>query len=220
MGVEPPSTQEVVRALILAIYVLAVILGTLPLYRWMRRRGIPHNVAVYYNRKVIHMAAGGVIAFLTPWLFHEPFVPSLMAFALGAFLYYWHWRGRLLYWFQTEENMYEVNFTVAWGLSLLLIWLATDNPLLAVVPAVFISFGDGVTGVIRNALFARRTKHWAGNLGMLLVVVPLGYMLAGWLGALAGLVASVVERFEFPPIDDNILIAVSSLLVLLAPAII
>ena len=210
---------ELAKAVLLGVYVLGVVLATKPIYHYLRRKGLPHNVAIYYNRKIIHIFAGGLVAFLVPYLFTAPLVPLLMALALGAFLYYWHWRGRLLYWFQTEENMFEVNFTIAWGLSLLILWLATGDPRISVVPAVFIAIGDGVTGIIRNALFAKRTKHWLGNIGMALVIIPLGYLLAGTIGAIAGAVASYVERYEFPPIDDNILVALATLIVLLAPSI-
>jgi dolichol kinase len=207
--------HELSIAGVLSLYVLGVVFLTKPIYNFMRSRGLPHNVAVYYNRKIIHIFAGGIVAFLVPFLFTAPLVPFLMALLLGGFLYYWHYRGKLLSWFQTNENMYEVNFTIAWGLSVLILWILTGDPRISVVPAVFIALGDGVTGIIRNALFARRTKHWAGNLGMLAVVVPLGFILAGLPGVIAGLVSSFVERYEFPPIDDNILIAFSSLLVLL-----
>jgi len=40
------------------------------------------------------------------------------------------------------------------------------------------AFGDGVTGVARNALFKRRTKSAVGNVFMVIVSVPLGYFLA------------------------------------------
>ncbi len=211
---------DFMRALLLSFYVLIIIYVTKPVYEYLRKRGLPHNVAIYYNRKIIHVFAGGVIAVLTPFLFHSPIVPLIMALALGGFLYYWRRTGKLLYWFQTRENAFEVNFTIAWGLSVFLLWIITDNPKISVVPAVFIAFGDGITGVVRNALFARRTKHWAGNLAMLAVVLPLGYFFAGLLGAVAGAVAAFVERYEFPPIDDNILIAFSSTAVLLAPMLI
>jgi phytol kinase len=61
----------------------------------------------------------------------------------------------------------------------------------------------------------KREKHFIGNLYMAGISIPLGYGLAGLggiapAGALAGLAASIVERFEFGVIDDNILVAVSS----------
>ncbi len=220
MSLEPADPlRETLVAVLLGGYVLVIVYGTRLVYEALRRRGLPHNVAVYYVRKIIHMAAGGVVALLTPYVFTSPIIPFAMALALGAFLYTARATGRLMYWFQTKENAYEVNFTIAWGLGILLLWVATGDPRIAVLPALFIAFGDAVTGIIRNAVFARRTKHWYGNLGMALVAVPLGYAYAGLLGALAGLVASIVERFEYPPLDDNVIIVAASTLVLLAGAL-
>ncbi len=171
-------------------------------------------MAIYFVRKYIHMAGGGVVALLVPQAFTGPLIPTLLSLGFALLLLAAR-RLRLLYWFQTGENAYEVNFTIAWGLSLYTIWSITGDPRLAVVPALLISFGDGVTGVVRNLLFRRRTKHWSGNLAMLPVSVGLGYVYGGPLGAVAGLVASVVERLEAPPIDDNLIIAAVSTLVII-----
>lgn len=211
--------HDTIVAIPLALMVLAVVYATKPIYHAMRRRGLPHNVAVYYNRKIIHMAAGGVVALLVPLVFREPLVPLLMALSLGGFLWYMRRSGRLMYWFQVPENSFEVNFTIAWGLSVATLWALLGDPKPAVLPALFIAFGDAVTGIVRNTLFKRRTKHWAGNLAMLAVVTPLGLAYGGVAGAIAALAASAVERFEFPPIDDNILIALASTVTLLAAAL-
>ncbi len=194
----------------LFVYVMGVLLLTKKLYHAMRNRGVPHNVAIYYNRKVIHMAAGGLVAALVPFLFKEFVVPTIMAFVLALMTYIPHRTGKLLYWFQTEENMYEVNFCIAWGVSLAILWVVLGNPKLAVLPAMLISFGDGITGVVRNKLFGRRTKHWIGNVAMASLSLPLGYVYAGPVGMLAGGLACIAERFEFNPIDDNMLIGLVS----------
>jgi len=202
-------------AIALLAYVMAVVVGTKALYDIMRRHGLPHNVAVYYNRKAIHVLAGGVVALLVPLLFSEPWIPFVLALVLALLTYIPHRVGRLMYWFQTEDNMYEVNFCIMWGFSLLILWLLTGDPRVAVFPALLISFGDAVTGIVRNMLFGRRTKHWAGNIAMAALVVPLGFLWLGVWGALAGLIASIVERYEFPPVDDNTLIPLASLAILL-----
>ena len=108
------------------------------------------------------------------------------------------------------------------GLSVYALWIYSGVPWLAVLPAVFMEFGDGVTGIIRNKLFARRTKSAWGNLGMAFVCLPAGYIVGASLnpalpiwGVISGAVASFVERYEFGPIDDNVLIVVASSLVLL-----
>ena len=79
-----------------------------------------------------------------------------------------------------------------------------------------------MTGIIRNLMFQKRTKSAWGNLGMAVVCLPSGFLIGGsispaipiW-GLLSGAVASFVERYEFGPIDDNILIVVASTIVLL-----
>ena len=85
------------------------------------------------------------------------------------------------------------------------------------------AYGDGVTGIIRNKMFAKRTKSAWGNLGMAILCIPLGYLIGKnadpsiplW-GALSGALASFVERYEFGPIDDNVLIVIASSIVIAA----
>jgi len=211
------SLQELAYALALfAWIVLLVTVVTKKLYEWMRSRGLPHNVAIYYNRKVIHMGAGGLVALLTPLVFRTPALPFAFAMLLAALTYVPHGTGRLLYWFQDPENIYEVHFCITWGLSWVLSWLLLGTMLYAVVPTAFMSFGDAVTGFVRNLLFRRRTKSWVGNAAMAAVCVPVGYAYAGPWGALAGLASSVIEHFEFGPVDDNITVPLTALAVLLA----
>jgi dolichol kinase len=158
--------------------------------------------------------AGGVVAVLVPF-FSSWVVPTAAALAIALFLYVPHKTGRLLWWFQDPGNMYEVSFAVMWALVVALSWGVLGDWRLGVVPALFMAVGDSATGVVRNLLFKRRTKHWAGNIAMAAVSVPIGWYYLGVVGALAGLLASAVERFEFPPIDDNVIVPATSFLFLL-----
>ena len=208
--------RELASAVALLGFIVLVLEVTKRFYKLMVESGLKHNVAVYYNRKVIHMLGGGVTALLVPHLFTSPLIPLAFALGLAAALYLPHKRKKVMNWFQTDDNNYEVNFCLAWGLSLLVLWLATGSPYYAVVPALFISFGDAVTGLIRNALYGKRTKSWVGNLGMLVVVSVIGFYYAGYPGLFAGLLSSLVERIEVAPLlDDNVLItAVASAVIL------
>jgi len=206
---------EGITAFLLLAYVLGVVYGTKFLYNYMRKRGASHSVAVYYNRKLIHIFAGGVVALLVPKVFTGAAIPLALSILLAFITYLPHRGGKLMYWFQVEENMYEVNFCLMWGLTLTLAWILLGNPLYGIVPIVFMAFGDAVTGIVRNAVFGRRTKHWLGNLAMLAVSLPAGVFMAGLVGGLAAAVASFIERFELKPIDDNVLISLCSLAVLL-----
>ncbi|NPB00361.1 MAG: dolichol kinase [Crenarchaeota archaeon] len=207
-------TLESIEAIILFLYVIGILYVTKILYNIMRKRGLPHNVAVYYNRKFIHVFAGGVIALLTPILFTSPLIPLILAAVLAVFCYIPHKRGKLLYWFQVEDNMYEVNFCIMWGITIFVLWILFNNPWLAIVPVAFMAFGDAATGVVRNTLFKRRTKHWIGNIAMFATCAPLGLYYAGLPGLVAAAVASLIERFEFNPIDDNVLICISATVIL------
>jgi dolichol kinase len=208
-------------ALLLSLYVLGVLFITLLPYRWMVARGMEPIRAVYYNRKIVHMAAGGVGSLAVPLVFTSPWLPLVAGLLLTALTWAAHLSGWRFYWFQTQENQNDVKFALMWALSVSTLWWLLDDPWLAILPALYMAFGDGVTGIARNALIRRRSKSPVGNVFMLLLCVPLGYAVGLhaqpaiplW-GMVSAVVATVVERYEFGPIDDNILITVASSLIL------
>ena len=206
---------------ILGVWATAVVFAIKPFYDYLVNRGSEHMVAVYYNRKAAHMLAGGVPIIAAPVVFDSP-VWVLLGGVLGSIaLASTHILDRRLWWMQTEQNMNDATFALMLGISVYVIWEYSNEPWLAVLPSLFMAFGDGVTGIIRNKMFKRRTKSAWGNVGMATLCLPLGYfvgMMAEpaiplW-GLLSGLVASVVERYEFGPIDDNVLIVIFSSAVL------
>ena len=209
------SMVEILASVILFLWVVFVVnFLTKNLYEFMRARRMRHNVAVYYNRKVIHMLAGGLVAVLVPFIFNTPIIPFIIASLLGALTYIPHKIGKLMYWFQTEDNMYEVSFCIMWGVILTLGWLISGgNFWFGVLPVLFMSFGDAITGIVRNMLYKRRTKSWWGNLVMALFTIPAGSIL-GLAGIFAGAAVSLIEHFEFNPIDDNVTVPLSSFLIL------
>lgn len=219
--------SQLLWTLALGVYVLAVVFLTRIPYRMMVDRGVQPIRAVYYNRKLVHMAGGGIPSLFVPLVFTDFWYPMLGGVILGIFLHVAHATDRRLYWFQIEQNRNDVSFALMWWVSLAFLWWLLGDPWLAILPALFMSFGDGVTGVVRNYLIRRRSKHVVGNICMALVSVPLAWGVASqadpalplW-GIIAALVASVVERYEFGPVDDNVLIAVASTSILLAGSMI
>lgn len=216
---------QLLWAIALGAFALGVLVFTKITYEMMVSRGMAPIRAVYFNRKIVHMAGSGLPTLLVPVLFEDFWYPMLGGILLGVFIYLTHATGRRMYWFQVEENKNDVSFALMWGVSLSLLWWALGDPWLAILPALFMSFGDGVTGVARNFLVHKRSKHILGNVFMLMVSVPLGY----WAGSLAepaipvwaviaAVVASWVERYEIGPIDDNVLIAVASTAILFVGA--
>ena len=204
---------------LLVVYTALILYLTKYIYLYGKKRGLDSIDIVYYNRKFVHIFAGGVVALFVPF-YHSPFYPLIAGFLLAAVTYFSHETGDRLYWFQNKKDFNDVSFCLMWGISIFVLWILFDNPYLAILPALFMAFGDGITGIIRNAFFGERSKHYIGNVFMALTCIPLGYVFGslGHLaigGMLAGLFASIIERYELGPIDDNILITISSSILLI-----
>jgi len=210
---------QIAWVILLVIYSISVTLSTKHLYGWMMKKDIDENVAIYYNRKVVHIFAGGISTLMVPLVFDSYYFPLVTGMVLALFTYLPYHKGEILYWVQTKDNMNDVKFCFMWGLIVFLLWFALGSPWIAIIPPAMMAFGDGVTGISRNIIFKRRTKHPLGNVFMLSVCIPIGYFFAGleglafW-GIIAALVASFIERYEFGPIDDNVLITTAAALVL------
>jgi len=214
--------SQFLYALGMGLYVLVVLFATKLPYDMMVSRGVEEIRAVYYNRKIVHMMAGGVGSLCVPILFEDYWYPLVCGVLLTLFTYLAHQSGTRMFWFQTEQNQNDVKFTLMWWTSISLIWAIVGDPWLAIVPSLFMAFGDGVTGVVRNAVIKKRSKSAIGNVFMFIVSAPMGWVVAGmgdpsipvW-GLISASVATFVERYEFGPIDDNILITVFATAVLL-----
>jgi len=211
-----PDMREVVITLILFLWVIFVShFLTRIIYNHLMRRGFPHRVAVYYNRKILHMLTGGLVAVLVPYVFRGPLLLIVMVAVLAVGNYLPHRMDRLFYWYQVEDNMYEVHFIIMWG-AIMTLGFIIGNIWLAVLPTIFMSFGDGITGIVRNSIYRRRTKSWWGNIAMMGVCAPVGYLLLGIAGLTAGVAASLIEKFEYKWLDDNITVPLVSFLILIA----
>jgi phytol kinase len=215
-------TAQLTWAAGLSLYILAVLALTRLPYQWMVARGMEPIRAVYYVRKIVHMAAGGVGSIMVPLVFTDPWFPLISGLLLTLLLYLAHVSGWRFYWFQTGDNRNDVKFALMWASSVSLLWWALNDPWLAILPALYMAFGDGITGIVRNAVIRQRSKNPIGNVFMLLVCAPLGWFIGAqadpamplW-GLASAVVATVIERYEFGPIDDNILITVAASAVLL-----
>ncbi|MEM2182027.1 MAG: dolichol kinase [Nitrososphaerota archaeon] len=184
------------------------------IYSHFLSRGFPQRVAVYYNRKILHMLTGGLIAVLVPYIFQGPLLLILMVAILAIGNYLPHRMNKLFYWYQVEDNMYEVHFIIMWGV-VMTIGFMIGNIWLAVLPTIFMSFGDGITGIVRNSIYKRRTKSWWGNIAMMIICAPVGYAVIGIPGLISGVAASLIEKFEYKWLDDNITVPLVSFLILL-----
>ncbi|MGQ9660298.1 MAG: hypothetical protein ACUVQI_02755 [Thermochromatium sp.] len=219
---DPSFYSQLYWAAGLSGYVLTVLILTRWPYQVMTRRGLEPIRAVYYNRKFVHMLAGGVGSLAVPLVFVDPWFPLVSGLLLTLLTNLTHATGMRFYWFQTNDNRNDVKFALMWSLSVAALWWILDDPWLAILPALYMAFGDGVTGIARNALIRKRSKSLIGSVFMLIVCAPMGWIIGSlaqpaipeW-GLLSAVVATFIERHEFGPIDDNILITVSASVVLL-----
>jgi len=97
-----------------------------------------------------------------------------------------------------------VLFSIFWNLD---VWIA-------VTAALFMAFGDGITGIIKEHFYGKRENERAvkglnwGNLAMFLVCAPIGYVFEGVPGLVAAVYASLVEAFY--GVDDNVTVPLGS----------
>jgi hypothetical protein len=213
---------------ILAAYAFFIIFITKKIYNYMLKKQFKESIAVYYNRKFIHIFAGGIVVLIVPFVFSSPIFPLLSGLIMAVIAFAAHKKGCTFYWFQTKNNFNDVSFCFMWGIAIFILWQILGNPWIAIIPPAFIAFGDGITGIIRNLAFKERKKHPIGNIYMMGVCIPIGYYftvnsningLAFW-GVLAAIIASFFERYEFGIIDDNVLIAGSATILLYIGSII
>ena len=159
--------------------------------------------AAYVGRKVVHIFGGGLTALLIP-IFYEGYFWLVTVCSFGLAFYVLFMRNyHFMYWFQIQENMYEVHFAFAYG-AILLIGVILNNLLVGLIPLYFMSFGDSATGLIRAVTQKRHVKSWEGSLAMLIICTTIGYIILGNYGILVGAAATLIEKI--PGIDDNITI--------------
>jgi hypothetical protein len=200
-----------------AILIAGAIVTGLYLANYFYDKGVEQ----YISRKVGHGVAGmGVLLF--PLLFSSPWWPIILAASftllLGGARFIKPDAFRGVGGTGRQHALAEVYFPAAATISLVIGWGWLGNPMLAVVPVLFMAWGDMLTGLVRSRIYKREVKGNWGSLGMLLVCLVVAYLFHPyWISAAGAVVATLVERFTPMKkwwIDDNYTIVLSSLLVM------
>jgi len=180
-----------------------------------------YHVPQYISRKIGH-GVGGMGYLLSILFFQGPWYPLVLsggftALLLGArFVRPSTFRG--VGGSGRPHACAEVWFPLAGTISILVGWVWLGNPWLAVVPILFMAWGDMLTGLIRSKIYGREVKGNWGSLGMLVVCLSVGILFTPyWIAACGAMVGTLAERFT--PMsrgfwDDNWTIIVSSLIVM------
>jgi dolichol kinase len=173
---------------------------------------IPHHV----SRKISHIT-GGVGFLLLPFLFTSVWYPLIIVSSFTLLLLYTHiyrpvifrgtgGTGRL-------QAFAEVHYPATAIPIILIGWGCLHQPWLAIVPLLYLAFGDAVTGLVRNRIYKREMKGNMGSMAMFLVCCLLAYFMKPYyIGLVGAIVATLAEKFTPTKqyLDDNLTIPILS----------
>jgi len=198
------NSSDIINAVLLTAYNAFIILYV--------SRKVSRRFGTYMARKTIHLLSAGVSVLLAPFVFSDWQMPLLLGFLMVAFTLFGHlWKPFV--WFQISHNYADVYFTVACTVLLVAFW--NYNVWIGVLSALFLAWGDGLTGVVRSVVYGKRNKGMWGNIAMFSVCMALGILMngrVGYAGLIGGAFASIVEKFE--RVDDNISIPFGSAIIM------
>ena len=201
-----------------ALCVGACMLGSIAIANVMLDRGTPQ----YVTRKVAHVAAGAVFL-LAPLLYSSMLIPLVLSMGFTVLMAgARRWRPDLIRGVGGDgrpHTLAEVWYPFACAVSVFVGWGLLRNPWLGVLPALFLGFGDAITGLVRNFVYRREVKGAAGSLAMLAVCSALALLVHPyWIGLAGAVTATIFERITVasPRWDDNPALTIGSSLVMAA----
>ena len=193
--------------------ILAVVAAGLISANFLIDKGAPN----YLSRKGGHLFGGVAYLLGVLWLdfLTAILVSAILTIALcGARL----WAPNLLRGIGGSARSHafvELTYPMAATASLAIGWGLLGDRWLALVPILFMAFGDSVTGIIRSVVYAREVKGNWGSVGMLGVCLGVAVLYQPyWVGAAGAVTATAAERLS--PIargwiDDNSILTLCSL---------
>lgn len=195
--------NDVIYGVLLGVYNAFIILYV--------SRKVSERFGTYVARKTIHLFSAGVSVLLAPFVFSDWQMPLLLGSLMVVFTLFGHLR-KPFRWFQVNRNFADVYFTVACTALIAVFWYYDRGWVwVGILSALFLAWGDGLTGIVRNVVYKKRNKGIWGNVVMLLVCLVLSLFMnghVGYAGLIGAVFASIVEKFE--RIDDNISIPFGS----------
>jgi hypothetical protein len=180
-------------------------------------RKIDEKFGTYMARKAIHILSAGVSVMLARVIFSDWLIPVVVGLLMVAYTAVGHIQ-KLHGWFQIRRNYADIYFIVACTGVLVIFW--NYNVWIGVLSALFLAWGDGLTGIVRKLVYGKRNKGLWGTAAMFAVCIALAYVMngrVGYVAFVAAAFASIAERFE--QIDDNITIPVGSAIIMMLPAL-
>ena len=190
-----------------------VLVGVLLISNAAFRRGVPF----YVSRKIAHFGAAIPLGSL-PAIYDSVVYPLVLTGLFGLILLATHnydvWPG-----FARAGRWSELWFPTAIMLSIAVFWRI--DPVVAIVPGLWLALGDGITGLVRMVTVGREKKGWWGTVACLMVCSAIGLLVSPVIvGILGGAAATLAERYcgdaegAILKIDDNIAMPVAGMAVM------
>lgn len=192
-----------------AILLVGSVLLSFRLSNWVHHK--TGNFVI--SRKIAHFSAGVCILFM-PLVFDDILFPVLLPSLFLLLLLATH-KSEMFHGFARRGRLAELWFPFSVLVCMAVAW--QTDPWLAVAAALFLSWGDGCTGLLRwlhHRGQAGFKKYWCGTWGMLVACLIVAIMVSPyWVGVLGAVVATIVERWE--GLDDNLTSPLAALAVML-----
>ena len=206
------GSTRILAALLLAAIVLGSIVAANAL--------LDSGIAQYLTRKLGHVVAG-LVFLVMPIVFDGPGIPLVLCATFTVIMAAGkRWAPGLIRGVGgtgRSAAMAEVWYPISCGVSVFVGWSLLHNAWLGVLPALFLGFGDAITGVARSVIYKREVKGVAGSFAMLAICSLLSLLITPhWIGLAGAVTATFFERITTATAhwDDNASLTLSSTLVM------
>lgn len=201
----------------LAVIIMGIVLVGL----YLSNLFYDYKVPQYISRKVGHFF-GGVGLLLFVYFFQEPWWPLILSggftLLLGGARILRPSTFRGVGGTGRSHALAEIWFPLASTVSIVVGWMWLKNPFLGVVPALYMAWGDCITGLIRARIYGKEVKGIYGSGGMIIACLLIAYLFQPyWMAAVGAVVATLAEKctpISRGMLDDNWTIIISSLTVM------
>ena len=196
---------ELLKATLFSLFVVASLFASNLLYDKTKN--------FVYSRKTAHGLVGLAIL-STLWLFDSPLVPFTLSLVILVVFVTTHSR-ELFYGVAKRGRLSEVYFALSSAVCLGSGWFI--DPKIGVTSALFLAWGDGITGLVRWLTDKRHAKTVSGTAADLVACLLIALLITPyWIGAIGAVVATVLEHLcgdvgRVRWLDDNLAMPLGAL---------
>lgn len=198
----------VVKAILFSAFVVSALFASNLLYDKTKN--------FVYSRKLAHGLVG--IAILsTLWLFDSPLVPFTLSLVILAVFVATHSR-EIFYGVAKKGRLSEIYFASSCAVCFASWWVV--DPKIGVASALFLAWGDGITGIVRWITSKKHAKTFSGTAANLVACLLIALLVTPyWVGVGGAAVAVALEHLcgdvgRIQWLDDNMAMPLGALIVM------